>query len=136
MRGARILRTIRAMTKADIIERVCEEVGGFSKKEAADVVEIVFELMKNTLAEGQKIKISGFGNFVLRDKRQRQGRNPQTGDPIVITERRVLNFKASQILKHALNPRNGESAAPASGSTETAAGNSDGSRSSTPAAGE
>jgi integration host factor subunit alpha len=59
--------------------------------------------MKETLGRGEKIKISGFGNFVLRDKRQRQGRNPQTGDPIVITERRVLNFKASQLLKQALN---------------------------------
>ena len=52
-------------------------------------------------------KVSGFGNFVLRDKRKRQGRNPQTGDPIVITERRVLSFKASQLLKQALNPKNG-----------------------------
>jgi integration host factor subunit alpha len=59
--------------------------------------------MKETLGRGEKIKISGFGNFVLRDKRQRQGRNPQTGEPITITERRVLNFKASQLLKQALN---------------------------------
>ena len=97
------------MTKADIIEAVYEKVGGFSKKEAAEIVETVFNVVKETLERGEKIKISGFGNFVLRDKRKRQGRNPQTGDPIVITERRVLNFKASQILKHALNPRsNGE----------------------------
>ena len=93
------------MTKADIVECVCERVGGFSKKEAADLVDLVFNMMKDVLAEGEKIKISGFGNFVLRDKRKRQGRNPQTGNPIVITERRVLNFKASQILKHALNQR-------------------------------
>jgi integration host factor subunit alpha len=66
-------------------------------------VDLVFETMKETLGRGEKIKISGFGNFVLRDKRQRQGRNPQTGEPIVITERRVLNFKASQLLKQALN---------------------------------
>jgi integration host factor subunit alpha len=66
-------------------------------------VDLVFETMKETLGRGEKIKISGFGNFVLRDKRQRQGRNPQTGDPITITERRVLNFKASQLLKQALN---------------------------------
>lgn len=95
------------MTKADIIENVYEKVGGFSKKEAAEIVETVFDTIKETLERGEKIKISGFGNFVLRDKRQRQGRNPQTGEPIVITERRVLNFKASQILKHALNPRPG-----------------------------
>src|SRR5262249_47331029 len=82
-------------------------VGGFSKKESADIVDMVFEMMKETLGRGEKIKISGFGNFVLRDKRQRPGRNPQTGDPIKISERRVLTFKASQILKQALNPRNG-----------------------------
>jgi integration host factor subunit alpha len=92
-----------AMTKADIIEKVCEEVGGFSKKEAADVVEAVFELMKNTLAEGEKIKISGFGNFVVRTKQPRPGRNPQTGDEIVIEARRVLTFKPSNVLKSALN---------------------------------
>lgn len=98
------------MTKADIIEAVYEKVGGFSKKEAAEIVETVFNVVKETLERGEKIKISGFGNFVLRDKRKRQGRNPQTGDPIIITERRVLNFKASQILKHALNPRVNEAA--------------------------
>jgi len=91
------------MTKADIVQAVYTRVGGFSKKESADLVDLVFETMKETLGRGEKIKISGFGNFVLRDKRQRQGRNPQTGDPIVICERRVLNFKASQLLKLSLN---------------------------------
>ena len=91
------------MTKAEIVQSVYAKLGGFSKKESADLVDLVFETMKETLGRGEKIKISGFGNFVLRDKRQRQGRNPQTGDPIVITERRVLNFKASQLLKQALN---------------------------------
>ena len=101
------------MTKADIVETVYEKVGGFSKKEAAEIVETVFDTIKETLEKGEKIKISGFGNFVLRDKRKRQGRNPQTGDPIIITERRVLNFKASQILKHALNPRVNDAASAA-----------------------
>lgn len=91
------------MTKADIIERVYDKVGGFSKKEAAEIVEAVFLLMKKTLSEGDKIKISGFGNFVVRGKKERMGRNPQTGQPIVIAERRVLNFKPSQVLKNALN---------------------------------
>ena len=91
------------MTKADIVQAVYTKLGGFSKKESADLVDLVFETMKETLGRGEKIKISGFGNFVLRDKRQRQGRNPQTGEPITITERRVLNFKASQLLKQALN---------------------------------
>lgn len=91
------------MTKAEIVHAVYTRLGGFSKKEAADLVDLVFETMKETLGRGEKIKISGFGNFVLRDKRQRQGRNPQTGDPITITARRVLNFKASQLLKQSLN---------------------------------
>ena len=95
------------MTKAEIVQAVYTKLGGFSKKESADLVDLVFETMKETLGRGEKIKISGFGNFVLRDKRQRQGRNPQTGDPIVITERRVLNFKASQLLKQALNDEGG-----------------------------
>jgi integration host factor subunit alpha len=96
------------MTKADIVQAVYARLGGFSKKESADLVDLVFETMKETLGRGEKIKISGFGNFVLRDKRQRQGRNPQTGEPIVITERRVLNFKASQLLKQALNEERSE----------------------------
>ena len=91
------------MTKADMVQALYSRLGGFSKKESADLVDLVFETMKETLGRGDKIKISGFGNFVLRDKRPRQGRNPQTGTPIMITERRVLSFKASQLLKHALN---------------------------------
>lgn len=93
------------MTKAEIVQALYTKVGGFSRKESAELVDLVFEMMKETLGKGEKIKISGFGNFVLRDKRQRPGRNPQTGDPIKISERRVLTFKASQILKMALNPR-------------------------------
>ncbi len=91
------------MTKADIIDRVCERVGGFSKKEAADLVERVFDVMKGTLETGEKIKISGFGNFVVRDKKPRPGRNPQTGREIMIEARRVLTFKPSPVLKSALN---------------------------------
>jgi integration host factor subunit alpha len=93
------------MTKAEIVQALYARVGGFSKKESADIVDLVFEMLKETLSKGEKIKVSGFGNFVLRDKRQRPGRNPQTGNPIKISERRVLTFKASQILKQALNPR-------------------------------
>lgn len=92
------------MTKAEIIDSVYERVGGFSKKEAAEVVEAVFEEMKDVLAAGEKIKISGFGNFVVRAKKQRVGRNPQTGEPIPISARRVLTFKPSQVLKATLNP--------------------------------
>ena len=91
------------MTKADIIESVYEKVGGFSKKEAAEIVEAVFDTIKETLERGEKIKISGFGNFVVRKKRSRRGRNPQTGSDIEITARRILTFKPSQVLKGALN---------------------------------
>lgn len=118
------------MTKAEIVDSVYEKVGGFSKKEAAEVVEAVFDTMKTAiveeadrlaaaeLGEGEDskkvtaIKISGFGNFVVRAKPQRTGRNPQTGDPIPISARRVLTFKPSQVLKGILNPH--KSAAPRS----------------------
>ena len=91
------------MTEADIVETIYEKVG-FSRKESADIVDLVFDLLKETLEKGDKIKISGFGNFVVREKRPRKGRNPQTGDEIQISARRVLTFKPSQVLRKALNP--------------------------------
>ena len=66
----------RTMTKADIIEQVYEKVGGYSKKEAADIVEAVFDTLKKTLEKGEKIKLSGFGNFVVRDKNSRVAEPP------------------------------------------------------------
>jgi integration host factor subunit alpha len=90
------------MTKADIVEGIYEEAG-FSKKDATDVVESIFELLKQRLAQGEKVKISGFGNFVVSEKRPRRGRNPQTGDEIIISGRRVLTFKASHVLKKTMN---------------------------------
>ncbi|PIR17152.1 MAG: integration host factor subunit alpha [Deltaproteobacteria bacterium CG11_big_fil_rev_8_21_14_0_20_49_13] len=90
------------MTKAEIVEQIYEKIG-FSKKESADIVELVFDTMKDTLSKGEKIKISGFGNFVVRQKRPRVGRNPQTGESIEITARKVLTFRPSQVLKSALN---------------------------------
>ncbi len=90
------------MTKADIVEALYEKVG-FSKKEAADLVEMVFDTLKDTLGKGQKIKISGFGNFVVREKRSRVGRNPQTGQSIEISARRVLTFRPSQVLRSDVN---------------------------------
>ena len=90
------------MTKADLVEVVHTKIG-FSKRESADVVEMVFNTMKDTLETGEKIKISGFGNFEVRDKRARIGRNPRTGEAIEISARRVLTFKPSQVLKSALN---------------------------------
>ncbi|MGE0632633.1 MAG: integration host factor subunit alpha [Pseudobdellovibrionaceae bacterium] len=90
------------MTKADIVEKVYEKIG-FSKKEASELVEMVFATMKTELVDGEKIKISGFGNFVVRGKKERIGRNPQTGDQITISARRVLTFRPSQVLKAMLN---------------------------------
>lgn len=90
------------LTKAELIESIYEKIG-FSKKEASDIVELIFETLKGTLEKGEKVKISGFGNFVVREKRPRIGRNPQTGEEIEITARRVLTFKPSQVLKSALN---------------------------------
>ncbi len=99
------------MTKAEIIESVYSKIG-FSKKESSDIVELVFDTMKQTLERGEKIKISGFGNFVVRLKRPRMGRNPQTGESIEITARRVLTFRPSQVLKSALNHGDGATPKP------------------------
>ena len=90
------------MTKADLVETIYEKIG-FSRKESAEIVDLVFDLMKETLEGGEKIKISGFGNFIVRQKRSRKGRNPQTGKEIQISARRVLTFKPSQILRKSLN---------------------------------
>ena len=90
------------MTKADLVEAVFEKIGS-SKKDIAEVVEEIFETIKSALERGEKVKISGFGNFVVREKRARKGRNPQTGEEIIIEERRVMTFKPSQILKDFVN---------------------------------
>ncbi len=90
------------MTKADLVENVYQKTG-FSKKESAEIVETVFDLIKTTLEDGEKIKIAGFGNFVVKEKATRRGRNPQTGDEIEISSRRILTFKPSQVLKNAIN---------------------------------
>ncbi len=90
------------MTKADLVEKVYLQTG-FSKKESAAIVEMVFDLIKDTLEQEEKIKIAGFGNFVVKRKASRRGRNPQTGGEIEITARKILTFKPSQVLKAAIN---------------------------------
>ena len=90
------------MTKADIVARV-SEAADCTRNEAYDLVESVFALMKDTLESGENLKLSGFGNFEVKRKADRQGRNPQTGDAMIITARRVLTFKPSDILKQAVN---------------------------------
>ena len=91
-----------AITKAKLAERVHERVG-LTKKESAEFVDDLFYVMRKALADGDKVKISGFGNFVVAAKHARKGRNPQTGEEIVIAGRRVLTFKASQVLKKTMN---------------------------------
>lgn len=86
------------MTKADIVSAVYEKVG-LSKKEATDIVETVLDTIKDTLKEGEMVKIAGFGNFVIRNKGARKGRNPKTGENIEITPRKVVTFKPSMIFK-------------------------------------
>jgi integration host factor subunit alpha len=91
------------MTKADIVHALHDRLTGLTHREAAALVDAVFDLLKETLGRGEKVKVSSFGNLVPHDKRERPGRNPQTGEPIKIEARRVLTFKASVILKEALN---------------------------------
>jgi len=90
------------MTKADLVERI-QTATGFTKKESADMLETVFSIMKSTLESGEKLKISGFGNFDVKQKADRRGRNPQTGETITIEARRVLTFKPSTLLRQAIN---------------------------------
>ncbi len=86
------------LTKADLADLLFEKVG-LNKREAKDMVESFFEEVRLALEDGKGVKLSGFGNFQLRDKPQRPGRNPKTGEEIPITARRVVTFHASQKLK-------------------------------------
>lgn len=89
------------LTKAELAELLFEHVG-LNKREAKDMVEAFFESIRDALESGDSVKLSGFGNFQLRDKPQRPGRNPKTGEEIPITARRVVTFHASQKLKAAV----------------------------------
>lgn len=87
-----------ALTKAEMAERLFEDLG-LNKREAKELVEAFFEEVRGSLEAGQQVKLSGFGNFDLRDKNQRPGRNPKTGEEIPITARRVVTFRPGQKLK-------------------------------------
>ena len=87
-----------ALTKADMAEQLFEELG-INKREAKELVELFFEEIRSALELGRQVKLSGFGNFDLRDKNQRPGRNPKTGEEIPITARRVVTFRPGQKLK-------------------------------------
>lgn len=90
------------MTKADIAERI-QTATGLSKKESAEMMEAMFSIIKSTLESGETLKISGFGSFIVKQKIDRRGRNPQTGETITIEARRILTFKPSNVLKTAIN---------------------------------
>ncbi|MEI6209740.1 MAG: integration host factor subunit alpha [Desulfuromonadales bacterium] len=94
------------MTKADLAELIYEHlnrVGRTSKKDSLDLVDLTFEVVKRAIVEEGKLKVAGFGNFEVRQKNTRRGRNPHTGEEMPIAARRILIFKASQILKHKVN---------------------------------
>ena len=94
-----------SMTKAELVSIVSEKCS-FSRQESFEIVEQVFQILKETLEKGENVKISGFGNFITREKRPRKGRNPKTGEEMIISGRRVLSFKASAILRKVVNQGN------------------------------
>ncbi|HTY56326.1 MAG TPA: integration host factor subunit alpha [Candidatus Binataceae bacterium] len=104
VRGQRGKNPPKGLTKAQLVDLIYDRVQ-CSKKEASDSVELVFEIIKETLRRGGRVKVSGFGSFVVCAKRARLGRNPQTGTPITIKPRRILSFKASHVLKNQVNQR-------------------------------
>jgi len=87
-----------ALTKAEMAESLFNELG-LNKREARELVDIFFEDLRSSLSSGEQVKLSGFGNFDLRDKSTRPGRNPKTGEEIPITARRVVTFRPGQKLK-------------------------------------
>ena len=91
-----------ALTKAHLSEMLFEQLG-LNKREAKEYIEAFFDLIAAHLVEGQDVKISGFGNFEIRSKSARPGRNPRTGEPVPIPPKRVVTFKASAILKEQIN---------------------------------
>ena len=90
------------VTRADIAEKVCEEIG-LSRKDSGDILDLIIEEIKKELASGHDVKISSFGTFSLHKKNARIGRNPKTGKEAEITPRTVISFKPSQLLRKAVN---------------------------------
>ena len=89
------------LTKSDIVEDLNNEIG-LNKREAKELVVLFFDDIKNLLSDGHEVKLSGFGNFQLRDKSPRPGRNPRTGEDVEISARRVVTFKSGQKLKESV----------------------------------
>ena len=93
-----IMRSVGTLTRADLAETINRKMG-LSRAESLDMVEAILAKICDALSDGENVKISGFGSFVLRDKSERVGRNPKTGGEVPITPRRVMTFRASQLLK-------------------------------------
>jgi integration host factor subunit alpha len=91
------------MTKADIVEFIYNRIGGISKKESSDLVEMLLTFIKASLAKGENLKITGFGHFIVRNKKARKGINPQTKNQIILPKHRVLKFRVSQVLRNSIN---------------------------------
>lgn len=91
------------LTKKDIVEQVAK--AGFTKKKSVEIVENLLDIIKTTLENGENILISGFGKFYVKDKRKRRGRNPHTGDDLLLGERKVITFKCSSVLRHKINAK-------------------------------
>jgi integration host factor subunit alpha len=90
------------LTKAHIVESLFAK-NIFTKSESSQVIETLFEIVKQTLEQGEDVLISGFGKFSVKEKNQRRGRNPQTGDPIMLAPRKVVTFKCSGVLRDKIN---------------------------------
>ena len=91
-----------ALTKAEIIESIHDQLG-LPKKNCADLFESLLEIMKSSLSEGEDVLISGFGKFCVKDKRERRGRNPATGNDMMLDKRRVVTFRCSSVLRNKIN---------------------------------
>lgn len=96
------MRSMSTLTRADLAEAINRKLG-LSRSESLGMVESILDHMSNALESGENVKISGFGTFLLRDKGERIGRNPKTGVEVPITPRRVLTFRASQMLKERID---------------------------------
>ena len=96
-----------ALTKAVMAEAIYKELG-INRREAKELIELFFETLSEQLEKGQEVKLSGFGNFCLRDKTARPGRNPKTGEEVMVSARRVVTFKPSQKLRTQVGEFNGE----------------------------
>lgn len=90
-----------ALTKADLVNDLIQK--GYKKKEAIQLVESLLDIIKGTLEQGEEVLLSGFGKFCVKDKKRRRGRNPQSGEALILAERRVVTFKYSSVLRDKIN---------------------------------